>query len=122
MTTDAWQQTRGAVTALWRRVRPEQADAVSGELTALRTMVTGEDGERAAAALTELWQLRLHELLLADSRHTEELTQELHELTEALRAAAPAAPRVGSVRMEARATGHGRVYQSGGDMHVNQEG
>ncbi|MEU5698004.1 hypothetical protein ACFFS2_10380 [Streptomyces aurantiacus] len=95
MGADAWQQTRGAVIALWRRVHPEQAEAVEGESSGLRTVLRGADGELAAAALTQLWQMRL-------------------------RAPSPAAPRVGSVRMSVRATDGGRVHQSAGDLHVTE--
>lgn len=117
MATDAWQQARGGLVALWRRVRPDEAQAVDAELSAAQTVLLADDGRVTAAELTEVWQARLLELLLTDQQRTDELAQELDRLTRSL---APPASRVGSVRMSARATESGRVYQSGGDMTINE--
>ncbi|MFJ5775375.1 hypothetical protein [Streptomyces sp. NPDC093094] len=119
MATDAWQQARGGVVALWRRVRPEEAQSVDDELSAAQTALLADGGQVTADELTELWRRRLLQLLLADLRRTDELAGELDRLTRSLPAPAPA-PRVGSVRMDARATGGGRVYQSAGDMNITE--
>ncbi|MFD5653097.1 MULTISPECIES: hypothetical protein [unclassified Streptomyces] len=117
MATDAWQQARGGVVALWRRVRPDEAPTVDEELSEAQTVLLADDGRVNAAELTEVWRARLLELLLADQRRTDELAEELDRLTRSL---TPPAPRAGPVRMNARATRGGRVYQSGGDMTINE--
>lgn len=117
MATDAWQQARGSVVALWRRARPDEARTVEEELSEARTILLAGDGRVTAAELAEVWRARLLELLLADRRRTDELSVELDRLTRSL---APPASRVGPVRMDARATRGGRVYQSGGDMTINE--
>lgn len=120
MATDAWQQARDAVTALWRRDHPDRAAAMEGELTAARTILLRDDN--AAVTLTQLWQLRLQELLLSDERLTGDLTRELHRVAQELThdLAQTAQPSIGSVSMNARATDGGRVYQSAGDMHITE--
>lgn len=67
MATDVWQQARASVVALWRRVRPQQADTVEADLEGLRGQVL--DARQAGRteieqALTGVWQGRLQELLL----------------------------------------------------------
>lgn len=122
MATDAWQQARDAVTALWRRDHPDRAEAMEGELTAARTLLLRDDSAAAAATLTQLWQFRLQELLLSDERRTEALTRELHRVAQELARdiAQTAQPGIGSVSMNARATDGGRVYQSAGDMRITE--
>ncbi|MFJ8083280.1 hypothetical protein ACIQ6Y_22075 [Streptomyces sp. NPDC096205] len=119
MATDAWQQARTGVVSVWRRVRPEEASAVDAELAEARTGLLADDATAAAGELTALWQRRLLELLLADTARTEELARELHRLTQRLDSAPPA-PAVGTVRMHARATDGGRVYQSGRDINITE--
>ena len=41
MATDAWQQTRAAVVAWWRRAHPGRADTVGAELDTARAQVLG---------------------------------------------------------------------------------
>ncbi|MFJ4685104.1 hypothetical protein [Streptomyces sp. NPDC088789] len=117
MATDAWQQARGGVVALWRRVRPEEAQAVDEELSDAQTVLLADDSGGSAAELTEVWRARLLTLLLADRQRTDELAAELDRLTRSL---ASVPPRTGPVRMNARATGGGRIYQAGRDMTINE--
>lgn len=122
MATDAWQQARDQVVALWRRVRPDGAPAVEGELTELRAVVS--DSRHSAevdAALVRLWQLRLRDLLLADSALTAELTREVSRLTDELaQRTAADEPRIGTVHIEGHATGQGRIYQAGRDLNITE--
>ncbi|MFE5628640.1 hypothetical protein [Streptomyces sp. NPDC056470] len=119
MATDAWQHARDGVLALWRRVHPDGAPAVEGDLAELRTVVgEGAQGPLVSEALVQLWQLRLRELLLANEARTDELTRELQLLADemAARTESAGSGHVGSVRMEAHATGDARIYQAGRDL------
>jgi hypothetical protein len=120
MATDTWQQARGGVVELWRRVRPRETQTVEDELTETRTILVSDGGAQAAGDLTEQWQARLLELLLADRLRADELARELQRLTRRIETAAPPAPRTDSVRMNARATDGGRIYQSAGDMNITE--
>jgi hypothetical protein len=87
--TDAWEQVRGALTGLWRRVHPQQtADGVGTELDGLREQVLvarRADDTGTVKALEGAWQLRLQELLRADPALAVELQRVLEEvLTPAL--------------------------------------
>ncbi|MFF7779013.1 hypothetical protein ACFZCG_31895 [Streptomyces tanashiensis] len=123
MATDAWQQTRDGVVALWRRVHPERAEDVGAELTQLHTIV--DDQQRNVAvdtALAQLWQLRLRDLLLADPALTTELTARLARLTEdiATHSARTEGQIVGTQHVEAHASDSGRVYQAARDMTITE--
>ncbi|MEU3690349.1 hypothetical protein [Streptomyces narbonensis] len=124
MATDAWQQTRDGVVALWRRVHPERAQDVADDLTRLRTLVADDRGSRAAVdtAITQLWQLRLHDLLLADPALTTELTAQLEGLVRAIPtpAASPDVQAVGTQHLEGHASDSGRVYQAARDMTISE--
>ncbi|WP_406065873.1 hypothetical protein OG462_40545 [Streptomyces sp. NBC_01077] len=122
MATDAWQQTRDGVVALWRRVHPERAQDVSQELTQLRSIVDERGNAEVEAAMTQLWQLRLRDLLLADPALTAELTAQLARLTDdiAARPESPDAHVVGSQHLEAHASGSGRIYQAARDMTITE--
>ncbi|MEV4365298.1 hypothetical protein ACWEPL_30035 [Nonomuraea sp. NPDC004186] len=120
MATDAWQQARAGAVALWRRFRPDQADAVEIELAEVRTQVLAarcdgdDDTERALAGS---WQVRLAQLLRADPALAEELRRVLDEdLTPVLPQAEQ--EQIASIVMKATASGHGRVYQAGRDQHI----
>ncbi|SCE94006.1 hypothetical protein GA0070564_102172 [Micromonospora mirobrigensis] len=122
MATDVWQQARDQLVGLWRRVRPEQAEVIGGELAQARDDVLAArragdpDTERALAGA---WQLRLHRLLAEDPALAGELRRVLDEaLTPALTADERTA--IGSVVMNATATGQARIYQSGRDQHITE--
>lgn len=122
MATDAWQQTRDGVVALWRRVHPERAQEVGQELTQLRSIVEERGTAEVETAMTQLWQLRLRDLLLADPALTTELTTQLAHLADemAARGAAPDTQVVGSQHLEAHASDGGRVYQAARDLHITE--
>ncbi|MFE3403180.1 hypothetical protein [Streptomyces anulatus] len=122
MATDAWQQTRDGVVALWHRVHPERAQEVGQELTRLHSIVGERGTAEVEAAMTQLWQLRLRDLLLADPDLTAELTTRLAHLADemAARGASPDTQVVGSQHLEAHASESGRVYQAARDMHITE--
>ncbi|MFI6737750.1 hypothetical protein ACIBI9_32925 [Nonomuraea sp. NPDC050451] len=122
MATDAWQSARDGAVALWRKVRPEQADAVEAELVEVRDQVleARRDGDTdTEQALAGSWQVRLQQLLRADPSLAGELRRVLEEdLTPVL--SRDESTRIGSIVMKATASGHGRVYQAGGDQHITE--
>ncbi|MGW3558670.1 hypothetical protein ACWDNT_15060 [Streptomyces sp. NPDC000963] len=118
MATDAWERTRDGVVALWRRVSPSRADGVEGELDATRDDLlaareTGDD--LTEQELREEWAGRLRRLL----REQPEVAVDLRRILDELEPEAQAAP-AGTVRMQAEASGHGRVYQAGRDQHITE--
>ncbi|MFD3514156.1 hypothetical protein [Streptomyces sp. NPDC058657] len=119
MATDAWQRTRDGVTALWRRVHPERADAVAGELdhTREQLLVAREGGDtETEGELRADWQGRVRRLLRDDPGIVADLRALLDEL------APEAAKESGSthVEMHGHATGNGQVFQAGRDQTVNK--
>ncbi|MFG2875125.1 hypothetical protein ACGFYU_08955 [Streptomyces sp. NPDC048337] len=121
MATDAWQTTRDGVVALWRRVNPARADGVDASLTEARSdvVLAREQGDTAAEeALALQWQGRLLQFLAAHPDAAQELDRVLREA----RAQLPASEQmvIGTIRLEARASGHGRVYQAGRDQHITE--
>ncbi|MEV5972284.1 hypothetical protein [Streptomyces sp. NPDC051921] len=123
MATDAWQQARDGVVALWRRVHPERAEEVGEDLARLHTLVgDGQENPEVGEAMAQLWQLRLRDLLLANAGLTAELTRQLAELADEItaRGATGDDPVVNSQHLEAHATDSGRVYQAGRDMTITE--
>jgi hypothetical protein len=121
MATDAWQSTRDGVVALWRRMNPARADGVETSLAETRAdvVLAREQGDTAAEeALALQWQGRLLQFLTAHPDATEELDRVLRDA----RAQLPASEQtvIGTMRLEARASGHGRVYQAGRDQHITE--
>ncbi|MFH0245293.1 hypothetical protein ACGRHY_23395 [Streptomyces sp. HK10] len=121
MVTDAWERARDGVVSLWRRVHPDRADAVGAELEATRSdlLAAAEAGDvRPREELHSEWQGRIRRLLAADPRIAEDLRRLLEEIGPADgQEPAPAA----RIRMQARASGHGRVYQAGRDQHITEK-
>jgi len=69
MATDAWQESRTAVVALWRRIRPGRAEAVTAELDSARAAVAAArdlGDETAEEKLVSFWQREFHQLLDED--------------------------------------------------------
>ncbi|MGY4954779.1 hypothetical protein [Streptomyces nigrescens] len=92
MATDVWQHTRDGVIALWRRVRPGQAEEVGTELEVTRAEILAarQDGDTLGEqALAGEWQGRLRRLLIADP----DIAQELLRVLEESRALLPAGRR-----------------------------
>lgn len=82
MATDAWQQARDGVVALWRRVHPERADQVGRDLEALRAQVLEardtQDSD-TEQALEGMWRLQLQALLRQDPQAASELRRLLDD-------------------------------------------
>lgn len=119
MATDAWQRTREGVVALWRRVRPVQADEVATALEETREeiLVLRREGDSAGAEdLERDWRRRLRRLLEADPS----VAEDLEEVLAQARASLPEdeQPPVPTVHMHGQASGHARVYQAGRDQHI----
>lgn len=117
MAGDAWQRTRQAVVALWRRVLPERADSVDAELEATRSDVLAARAAGDAQSEEELsveWQGRLRRLLAGQPDVAEDLRRLLDEISREGPVPAP------QIRLRATASGHARVYQAGRDQHINE--
>jgi hypothetical protein len=116
MTTDSWQQVKAGFANLWRRARPEQADAVEGDLEAARDAAVAalRDGdEEAKGELAAEWRSRLRRLAGTD----ESLQAEVRRLVEEYRPLMADGP-AGPVVMVARASGGSRINQAGRDQTV----
>ncbi|WP_048581519.1 hypothetical protein [Streptomyces viridochromogenes] len=114
MSTDAWQQVRAAMVALWQRALPEQADAIATELAEVRAQVLASrdsGDELVEAAVAAEWQRRIQRLLEAEPALVDELRQALDVL-----AALDERPQND---MRATASDHGRIYQAGRDLHIS---
>ncbi|MDX3108777.1 hypothetical protein [Nonomuraea angiospora] len=122
MATDAWQSARDGAVALWRKVRPEQAEVVEAELVEVREQVleARRDGDvDTEQALAGTWQVRLQQLLRAEPSLAGEIQRVLDEvLTPALQPAEQ--ERIGTLVMKAKASGHGRIYQAGRDQTIHE--
>jgi ABC-type cobalamin transport system ATPase subunit len=122
MATDAWETARSAIVRLWRRVHPDRAEAIGGELTEVRGEVLQAreaSDTTVEQELTAEWQRRIHRLLQADPSVAEDLQRILaDELVPLL----PAAERsqVSSIMMKATASGQARVYQAGHDLNITE--
>ncbi|UYB40947.1 hypothetical protein SLV14_003625 [Streptomyces sp. Je 1-4] len=121
MATDVWQHTRDGVVALWRRVRPGQAEEVGTELEVTRAEILAarQDGDTLGEqALAGEWQGRLRRLLIADPDTAHELLRILEES----RALLPPGQEIQApvVHMRAEVSGSGRVYQAGRDQHITE--
>ena len=109
MATDAWERTKDGIVALWRRVRPERADAVAAELDNTR-----EDLSADLAVQDELvteWQGRIRRLLVERPEAAAELRSLLDELS-------PGPSNGPAVSQRATASGEARIYQAGRDQHI----
>lgn len=120
MATDTWQQARVAITALWHRLRPAQADEIATELETLRTSILSareQQDHDTEEALTGIWRLRLQRLLADEPATATELRSLLHEhLTPAL---PPDEQRkVQSIVIKAEAHDNARVYVAGRDQRI----
>jgi len=122
MAADTWQQAREAAVALWRRIRPEEADGVEAELGELRAEVVAarRNGDRdTERALVGDWQLRLQRLLRSDPAGGDEIRRAIAEELAPLLAIGHQV-RVDSPSLYATASGRARVYQAGRDQHIHE--
>ncbi|MFS7873075.1 hypothetical protein ACEYXF_07020 [Streptomyces asiaticus] len=115
MATNAWQRTREVVVAIWRRVYPERADSVAGELAQTHEELLAARISEDPQTETELqagWQGRVRRLLLADPSVAEEFRVLPDEVSPQDSTGSNA------VHMHAHVTGNGRVYQAGRDQRI----
>lgn len=121
MATDAWQQARDGVVALWQRVHPDRAADVERDLTRLHTLVgDGQGSSDVTEAMVQVWQTRLRDLLLADAALTTELMDRLVRLADEIGTRGTDGQVVDTQHMEAHASDGGRVYQAGRDMNITE--
>ncbi|MFF9066324.1 hypothetical protein ACF09E_13320 [Streptomyces sp. NPDC014891] len=102
--------------ALWQRAQPDRVPVITTELaTAREDLLRAEDAndEVTPAELRAEWQGRVRRLLATHPELAEDLRTLLTEFT-AVDAPGPA------VAQHATASGQGRVYQAGRDMHLGQ--
>jgi hypothetical protein len=116
MTSDAWQRARDGIVSLWRRVSPDRAETVAGELDADREDLVAAresgDGE-AEAELQREWRGRVRRLIAQRPEVAGELRALLDEL-------APQSAQQSTVAQHATASGQARVYQAGRDQHITE--
>ena len=115
MATDVWQAARAEVVAVWRRVRPDEADSVTGELAEVRAemLAARQSGDPdIQQALAGAWQLRLQQLLDDDPGLADPLRRVLDEhLVPTL--APDERTRIDADIMSGRSYEPSRVYRSG---------
>lgn len=117
MTTDAWEQVKQRVSALFGSGRSDRSTLIAGDLEDTRAVVVhaAGSGDEAAIVNAEVeWKLRLQRLLAVDSAAISELRKILDQFD------APVTPVSTNVVMQARATGHGRVNQAARDQHFGE--
>ncbi|MFE5741094.1 hypothetical protein [Streptomyces celluloflavus] len=119
LVTDGWQQAKDGVVGIWRRFRPEAADDVAQALEVSRRslLTAAASGESDAALNLEAhWRRRVAELLGEYPDAAAELDGLLARLNES-----PSGQTInGGVRLQARASGSGMIYQSAGDQHITE--
>ncbi|MGW6954737.1 hypothetical protein [Streptomyces chartreusis] len=116
MAADAWQRTRDGLVQLWRRVQPERAETVAGELDVAREDVlaaTVADDHETLDELRAQWQGLVRRLLVSRPAAAAELRRLLDELD-------PGGSAARQITQHATASGQGRVYQAGRDQHITE--
>ena len=118
LTTAAWGRLKAVLAPLFRS-SPNGELALDARLEDARAELAAagsNDLEQVRAELTAEWQGRFRRLLAADPAIATELRHLLEaELGPALHAAYPDRPHIS---INARAAGHSRVYQAGGDITI----
>ena len=114
LATDAWGEVKEKIGGLWRRFRPELADAAEQELDRTHAEIATAD-QTVALAITREWESRLLRLLAADADAAAELSRILAKLSQSC-----SAQRRGAVRQTAKASGHSTVIQVGGDAAIGE--
>lgn len=112
--TDGWEAVKARIGALWRRAYPQSADVMTIELANTRTEVLcarEADDAEAELEIAGDWQGKFRRLLASHPGLADELrllVQEQQPLQQAP-----------TTTMTAFTSGHGRTYQSAGDMHIS---
>ena len=114
LATDAWGEVKEMIGGLWRRFRPEQADAAEQELDRAHAEIATGD-ETVSLAISREWESRLLRLLAADASAADELSRILAKLSQS-----HLVQRRGAVQQSARASGHSTVIQVGGDATLGE--
>ncbi|MFE7568384.1 hypothetical protein ACFU76_15700 [Streptomyces sp. NPDC057539] len=116
LATDTWQSMREGLLLLWRRARPDRAQAIAGELDSSRDelLIAQASGDREAEAeIRAEWQGRVRRLLTEHPELAEDLSTLLAELAPGVRAQPFPA-------QQATASGEARIYQAGRDIRLDQ--
>ena len=114
---EGWQQARDGVVAVWRRFRPEAVGEVERELEASRlAALEAGDSREVGNRLEGHWVGRFAGLL---GEHPE-AADDLRTLLDRLSDGSGGQAISGGVRMEARADGSSRIYQSARDQHITE--
>lgn len=119
LATDGWERARAGIGMLWRMVHPDHAETVEADLTqAHRELVVADQGalDHAQRDIAEEWRLRLTRLLNENPALVTSLAVLVRELQNAL----PQGAGVTHTSWTASASDHGRVYQAGHDLRVNE--
>lgn len=121
MTTDAWQQAKARVAALWRHARSSQDEDVETELDAARLEMLAAleaNDEQTGLDLADEWAARLQQLVSDDSRRLADLL-ELAKMSPPRHGSTEATP-VTSIKMRAKASGRAQVFQAGRDQEITE--
>jgi hypothetical protein len=117
--TDGWERLKTALGMLWRRAHPDQAATIEADISSARAelLTAYQAGDtQAEQALIREWQARLYRVVVNDPSLQEELRRLVTELSSLLPNVAQATGP--DIEMRADASGHGRVYQAGRDLHI----
>lgn len=120
--SDTWQKVREAVTGLWRRVHPHEADGIGTELDQLREEILHarrEGDTDTERALQGAWQVKLQQLLRADPALGVELQRVLDQV---LMPALPPAEqaRIGHIIMTGSSHDSSTFTQIGNQANYNR--
>lgn len=121
MAADSWDGFKSALVSLWRRIYPERADTVDADLAEARQAVLAARAvgdEQAGLDTAGEWHSRLLRLVATDPMAAGELGRLVEEFQPVV--ARDEAARVSNVRMTAKASGQGRVFQAGRDQKITE--
>ncbi|APU12721.1 MULTISPECIES: hypothetical protein [Actinoalloteichus] len=122
---DSWRQAVDEVTNWWRRFRPSDVQTIEAELVEVRDEILAapqndSDGAATMAELAVEWKRKLARLIRDDPTVEAELRLLLDERLQPL-VPTGRRQRIGQVTMTATSHDHSRVYQSAGDMTINEQ-
>jgi hypothetical protein len=114
--TDGWEAAKARIGALWRRAYPQSADIMTTELANTRAEVLSAreaNDEETELEITGDWRGKFRRLLVSHPGLADELRQLVQEQQPLQQAP--------TTTMTAFTSGHGRTYQSAGDMHISDQ-